>query len=91
MSELAKTGVCATGTIRPNCIKRCPLRCEKELKKDGRGVFDYYSDNSVLICRWNDNSASTTVTTFDSITPVKLVKRYSRAQQCTVQIPQPCW
>ena len=30
------------------------------------------------------------VTTFDSITPVKLVKRYSRAQQCTMQIPQPC-
>ena len=50
MSELAKADVCATFTIRLNSIKRCPLHYEKKLKKDDRGVFDYYNDNLVLIC-----------------------------------------
>ena len=49
MSQLTKAVIYITGIIRPNCIERCPLYCEKELKKDDRGMFDYHNNNLVLI------------------------------------------
>ena len=41
--ELKLLGILTTATIRANRIADCPLKCEKDLKKEGRGSSSYRS------------------------------------------------
>ncbi len=49
----------ATGTIREYRTKACAMKSVTEVKKDGRGSYDYRSDGDVEIVRWNDKSVAT--------------------------------
>lgn len=44
ISTLRETGVRATGTVRDNRIKKCPLLSVKEMKKKDRGYFEQKYD-----------------------------------------------
>uniref|UniRef100_A0A2H1WKY0 SFRICE_026837 n=1 Tax=Spodoptera frugiperda TaxID=7108 RepID=A0A2H1WKY0_SPOFR len=59
----------ATGTIRDNRTKKCPLTSVKDMKKSERVQFDYRFDtmNQVLLVRWKDNSVCTIGTNFDTV------------------------
>jgi hypothetical protein len=46
--ELKKRGYHATCTLRSNRRANCPLKNEKQLKKEGRGSFDYRSSEGVV-------------------------------------------
>ena len=48
--ELKSLGILTTATVRANRIAGCPLKCEKDLKKEGRGSRSYRSDaNSGIV------------------------------------------
>jgi len=50
-------GLHSGGTVRANRLKGCPLKTEKELKKDGRGSFDYCADanSNLVVVKWVDS------------------------------------
>ncbi|XP_066969104.1 piggyBac transposable element-derived protein 3-like [Macrobrachium rosenbergii] len=49
----------ATGTVRSNRTKHCPLPTAKDVKKKPRGSYAYRSDGNVEIVTWNDNAVVT--------------------------------
>jgi len=55
--ELKNRGLPAACTLRSNRTEKCPLKTEKELKKEGRGAMDHKlsEDGDILIVKWFDN------------------------------------
>ena len=58
MTSLASQSIRAVGTVRENRINYATqnMKTNKELKRSGRGLFDYRSDGLVYVGKWNDNS-----------------------------------
>jgi hypothetical protein len=81
----------ATGTIRDNRTRKCPLTAPKLFKKKVRGYFEsvYDADSVLLFVRWNDNNIVTMATNSDSVDPVGKVKRWFTVEKAKVDIPQP--
>lgn len=91
LNDLRKAGYRATGTIRENRTKKCPLTTAKEMMKKTRAEFDYRFDksNELLLVRWKDNSICTMATNYDSYEPVGTVKRWcpEKKQKADMKIP----
>ena len=56
---LKQQGLCVTVPFRTNRLGGCPLLCDKELKKHGRGSCSYRIDanSGLLLLKWYDNKA----------------------------------
>lgn len=91
LRSLREMGFRATGTIRDNRTKKCPLLLPAECKKKERGYFDYVYDekNLLLFVRWKDNSIVTIGTNYDNTTPLSKVKRWSKEKKEKINVPQP--
>lgn len=91
LNDLRNLGYRATGTIRDNRTKKCPLTNVKEMMKKPRAEFDYRFDknNEILLVRWKDNSICTMATNHDSYEPAGFVKRWcsQKKQKTNMQIP----
>ncbi|XP_036317370.1 piggyBac transposable element-derived protein 3-like [Rhagoletis pomonella] len=89
--ELTKRGLKATGTIREDRTKKCPLPSNKEFKKTERGTFKYKSSQPghILVCKWNDNSVVTVASNSETIEPLHKAKRFSQQQKKYILIDQP--
>ena len=88
IAELKTLGYRATGTVRQNRIRGCPLKSDAEMKKSERGSYDYRSDGDVEIVRWNDNSVVTLCSNAVGVEPVRQVKRRVK-NKGSVLVPQP--
>ncbi|KAM7298741.1 piggyBac transposable element-derived protein 3-like [Ixodes scapularis] len=90
-TELSKRGLGFVGTIRRNRLKDCRLKSENDLKKEGRGAFDYAVDNlkNIAVVRWYDNRAVTLVSNYVSAEPVGTVRRWDKKEKKFIQVPQP--
>lgn len=89
--KLSEIGICGTGTIRSNRISKNPLKSTAEMKKSARGTHDYKTDldrNLTVLC-WNDNSVVSLASNAVGVNPIRMVKRYSRQEKKTIQVPQP--
>lgn len=83
-------GVLAACTIRKNRMDKCPLKEEKELKKEGRGSMDFYtSAGGVLIVKWFDNKEVTVASNHYSAEPTLTVRRWDKQNKMYVDIPCP--
>ena len=62
-------GILATATFRSNRIGLYPLMCDKHLKSEGRGSFDYRVDlnSSLRMVKWYDNMAVVLGLTYSSV------------------------
>ncbi|XP_031343006.1 piggyBac transposable element-derived protein 2-like [Photinus pyralis] len=91
LTTLRGNGVRATGTVRENRTKKCPILPSAQMKKKDRGNFDYRYDkeNSLLFVRWHDNSVVTMATNYDGIEPMSQVKRWSSKKKEKISVPQP--
>lgn len=69
----------ATGTIQEFNTAHCLLKSEKVLSKYNKGIFDYFYNELVYICRWNNLVISVTSKCYTH-EPLGLVKRYSSAK-----------
>ena len=89
--ELKARNLNATCTVRANRSRKCPMLCEKDLKKKGRGSFDFRidEDKSVLICEWYDNKMVTVASNVHSVNPTHVVRRYDRKSKQHIQVPCP--
>ena len=68
-SELRSMGILVTGTFRSNKLAGCPLMVEKDLKKQGRGSFDYRTDQNfgTHLIKWYDNKCVILGSTFSGV------------------------
>lgn len=91
MKLLREKKIRATGTIRENRLKKCPIGDHKIMKKASRGYFDFRFDknNEILIVKWVDNSICTMATNYDTIEPLSKVRRWSKIQKSVIDVQQP--
>lgn len=89
--SLKEKGFRATGTVRENRTKKCPLKDSKILQKEARGALDYRfdSDNQILFVRWKDNKCVTVGTNFEPVEPFSNVYRWDSEQKKKVAVLQP--
>ena len=57
--DLNQQRFCATGTMRNDCIMKCPVKSMTKMKKSAKRAFDYRSSGPIEVVRWNDNSVAT--------------------------------
>ena len=78
--HLGKRQVYATATLRANRIRNCPLASDKELKKKGRGSFDFRTDKDggVMICKWWDSKGVLCGSNYVGIEPQDTCSRFDR-------------
>ena len=89
--ELKEKKLNATCTLRENRSRKCPLVTLKEIKKKGRGTYDFKSDKdgSLLICKWFDNKVVMVASNIHGVEPPHMVQRYDRKKKeyITVKCP----
>lgn len=88
VAKLKTLGYRATGTIRQNRMRGCPLKTDVTMKKTERGSYDYRSDGDIEIVRWNDNSVVTLCSNAIGLEPIRQVKRRVK-DKGSVNVPQP--
>ena len=81
--KLAEKSLRCTGTVRQNRTEGCP----SVLQTTDRGHFEFYSDDKVLVCHWQDSKLVAAATNFEEVYPTKSIERWSNKKK--VQIPQP--
>lgn len=88
---LQKKGIWATGTIRRNRCSKVPLQSEKELKKEGRGSFDYRieREDNLYVIRWLDGGVVQLISSIYGEEPLKNVQRFLVEKKTKVEITQP--
>lgn len=89
LAELRTMQFKATGTMRQNRTGGAAklLDSDKDLKKKGRGTFDYRSDGNVYIAKWQDNSSVTIGSNHFTHEPLQTTKR--RIKRDTLDVVQP--
>uniref|UniRef100_A0A3B4X7W6 PiggyBac transposable element-derived protein domain-containing protein n=1 Tax=Seriola lalandi dorsalis TaxID=1841481 RepID=A0A3B4X7W6_SERLL len=75
LEHLNGRGIHYIGTVRMNRVKDTNMMDEKDLKKKGRGSWDFRvnQDNNIIV-RWCDNKAVNLLSSFIGIEPVGNVK-----------------
>ena len=63
LEVLKEQAIWLAWTIRINRMNNCPLPCEKDFRKGGRGSYDYrtHTHSKSIAVRWYDNKAVTLV------------------------------
>jgi hypothetical protein len=89
LKGLKDKGIGATGTVRDNRTRNCPLNDIKTFKKEIRGSHDYRNDGTVEFVRWNDNSVVTIGSNYLSHSRLGKAKQYSRKDKKKIDISQP--
>ena len=91
LRELKTMEILATGTFRINRIGQCPLLNDKELKKQGRGTWDYCVDQNsgTHLVKWFDNKSVTLGSTHAGVGGSAKVKRFDRKKKVYVEITAP--
>jgi hypothetical protein len=89
--ELKNRGLPAACTLRSNRTEKCPLKTEKELKKEGRGAMDHKlsEDGDILIVKWFDNKDVLVGSNSYSVNPTSLVKRWDKSKKEYMHISIP--
>jgi hypothetical protein len=88
--DLKLLGFRATGTIRKNRTKGCPLTSDSDFKKEyDRGEVEVWHDGSVAICQWNDSKVVHVATNFDECGTGVTVDRWVKAKRVRLDVQQP--
>lgn len=79
------------GTVRKNRTEACPLEQNKEIKKCGRGAYDYRFDKEEQLCvvKWSDNKIVKLASSFVCTEPASSVKRRDKRKKERVNVFYP--
>lgn len=85
MKNLKDRNISATGTVRYNRMNNCPIKTDREMKKEYRGAFDYRYDqiNEIFGLVWKDNSNVKMLSNNLQVLPLARVPRWSRTEKKT--------
>ena len=89
--ELKSLGIITTATIRANRFAGCPLKCEKDLKKESRGSTSCRSDanSGIVLVGWFDNKSVQLVSTYSSPATSGTVKLWDQSSKRHILVPCP--
>ena len=80
----------ATCTVRKDRMDRCPLRTEKDLRKEGRGSVDFRTTaEGILVAEWFDNKEGHIASNHYSVHPMTKVFRWDKKVNRRIQINCP--
>ena len=82
-------GIKTLDTVRENRCGGARLLSDNELKKKGRGQYDFCSSENVIAVKWHDNKCVTLLSNAVGVEPVGSVKRFDVEAKCKVDIPCP--
>ena len=86
LAFLKEKGISATGTVRSNRTKHCPI-ADSDLKE--KGDFEYRKSSGVLTVCWKDNAVVRMMSNFDSVYPLSSAQRYRKEEKKKVKVPMP--
>lgn len=91
MLKLKSSGIFTTATFRTNRLKGCPLASDKELKKEGRGSYDYRTDvnSGIHVVKWYDNKCVHLASTFSGVGTSGFVKRWDSKRKSHKNVSLP--
>ena len=91
LAALNKRGYNATGTMRDNRLKGCPLTSIANAKKAERGASFTVADkgNGIVVCRWKDNAVVTISSTQYTEKPTHGAQRYSQKEKKHIEVQCP--
>ena len=89
--ELKKKGLLSVGTVRQNRIPGCVLKKDDELKKKGRGSYDFRTEQgqNIIAVKWFDNRAVHLISSYAGINPVGSTRRWSLKDKQFITVDQP--
>lgn len=78
-------------TMRQNRTRSCPLMAEKDLRRLGRGSFDYRvpREETFVICKWYDNRPVIVASNYHSVLPADPCIRWDKGKRDKVQVTRP--
>lgn len=90
LMDLSSKQIKAVGTIRDNRTSGADkvLTSTKDMKKKGRGSFDFVCDGTVFVVKWNDNSIVNVASNFLTHIPLQSASRRVKGQSQTL-VQQP--
>lgn len=90
-NALTDLGFQFIGTIRENRTEHCPLKTEKELKKEGRGAYDWKIDanSGTAVVKWLDRKPVCCISNYKVIEPIDTCKRWSEKDKKKIDIQRP--
>ena len=92
MLKLQRNGILSLGTIRQNrkAGAQKVLETAKEMKKKGRGSYDWRVDidSNIVVTKWQDNSTVQLASTFVHNSMGENVRRWSAKEGAFVDIAQ---
>ncbi|XP_049794400.1 piggyBac transposable element-derived protein 2-like [Schistocerca nitens] len=67
ISALKNYGILAVGTVRPTRLQGCNIKADGELKKQGRGSYDYRTETerNIIALKWYDNKSVVLVSSYE--------------------------
>lgn len=88
---LKECGIFTIGCVRHNRLPGCTFEADKDIKKRGRGSFDWRVEKSsnIVAVKWFDSKPIHMVSSFVGIEEVKSVERWSSKEKKTLSIPRP--
>lgn len=89
--KMKQKGILATGTVRLNRLKGLKMLDDNSLKQQGRGSFDFYTENhnNIIAVKWYDNKSVSLILSFIGVHPVEQVNRWSLSQKKYVTVDRP--
>ena len=84
--KLYSFGILATDMFRSNRIGLCPLMCDKDLKSEERGSFDYRValNSSLRMVKWYDNKAVVLGSTYSSVQSTTIKQRWDAKKKRSI-------
>ncbi|XP_047490888.1 piggyBac transposable element-derived protein 3-like [Penaeus chinensis] len=91
LEALQNHGIHDLGTIRPNRLRNCNLESDADLKKYGRGSYDFRveQNHNFVAVKWHDTRAVTLVSTYAGPEPTSQVSRWDKRERNHVQVQIP--
>ncbi|XP_049939111.1 piggyBac transposable element-derived protein 2-like [Schistocerca serialis cubense] len=91
ISALKNYGILAVGAVRLTRLQGCNLKADSELKKQGRGAYDYRTETerNITALKWYDNKSVVLASLYKGVSPVEPVKRWSMGELKYIDVPGP--
>ncbi len=90
LSDLRKSGIDITGTLRQNRLENCPLTPKKCFAKKSRGEMESMTDGDSFVLQWKDIRPVICASNNLTDTPKTYVQRWCKSEGThkSVQIPK---
>lgn len=91
LAALKEKGLHGIGTVRSNRLPGVPFQTDKNLKSEGRGACEVFTDvrNNIAAVKWFDNRCVHVASTYAGKEPLQQSVRWSVADKKHVNVPSP--